>query len=297
MKSLFRTLVCLTALGISVNLPAETDTRRALIVVGPSNHPPGTHEVAAGARLVEYCLESLENQDPLEADVVHRWSDVPHKLSQYDTVVLIGDSFPGERMPESDTIMQDLAGMMRNGCGMVTLHYGVGLKNEDMGPDGDHPLLHWTGGYFAAKCDHHQSIARIYEQTEIVPADPQHPIANGVEAFTINDEPYINNYFGPGNKLLAGAFPVATSMLPPENPSREIIAWGIERSDTGRGLGITLPHFFKNWQVEPLRKFLLNGILWTAGVDVPEEGVRTTLPQLEQFGPESIEPQPRKKQG
>ena len=32
---------------------------RMLIVVGPSNHPPGSHEVAAGGRLMKYCLRTL----------------------------------------------------------------------------------------------------------------------------------------------------------------------------------------------------------------------------------------------
>ena len=154
---------------------------------------------------MEYCLEHLHNQDDFEADVVYAWPDDRKKLRTYDTVILIGDQFPGERMEQSDVIMKDLARMVESGCGMVTIHYGVGLKNEDMGPDGDHPLLHWTGGYFAAKCDHHQSVARIYEEAAIVPSDPGHPISNGVTPFTIHDEPYIKNYFGPDNKLLPGS--------------------------------------------------------------------------------------------
>ena len=276
-------------------LQGAIDNPRALIVVGPSNHPPGSHEVAAGARVVEYCLENLENGQSFQADIVDTWPTDIRQLAKYQTVVLIGDSFPGERMENSDRIMRDLGQMMKNGCGMVTIHYGVGLKNEDMGPDGDHPLLHWTGGYFAAKCDHHQSVARVYEAATIEVADPDHPLGRGVEAFTCSDEPSIRNWFGPDGRMLPGAFPVATSMLPPEDPSREIIAWGMERQDGGRGIGITLPHFFKNWKVEPMRKLILNCILWSAGQVVPAEGAQTSLPALETFGPESVEFIPRKK--
>ncbi|MEX0322969.1 MAG: ThuA domain-containing protein [Puniceicoccaceae bacterium] len=291
--ALYFSLICIFTSWMP--LLAAPDSPRALIVIGPSRHPPGTHEVAAGARLMAFCLESLENAQKLEVDVVDSWTSDWKTLKTYDTVVLIGDSFPGERMAESDTAMKDLARMMKKGCGMITVHYGVGLKNEDMGPDGDHPLLHWTGGYFAAKCDHHQSVAKIYEAATIVPADPAHPIANGVMPFTIKDEPYIKNYFGPKGRMLPGAFPVATSMLPPDDPNKEIIAWGIERPDSGRGLGITLPHFFQNWKVEPLRKFIINGILWTAKVEVPNAGAKTTLPDLQHFEPESVVPVPRKK--
>lgn len=295
MNSLIKTVCFISMVFGGLPVMAGSDSPSALIVVGPSRHPPGTHEVAAGARVMEYCLESLQNSGQFEVDVIDAWDSDWKTLKTYDTVILIGDSFPGERMPESDIVMKDLARMMKKGCGMITIHYGVGLKNEDMGPDGDHPLLHWTGGYFAAKCDHHQSVAKVYEAATIVPSDRKHPIANGVKPFTIHDEPYIKNYFGPGGKLLPGAFPVATSMLPPDDRGKEIIAWGIERKDSGRGIGITLPHFFQNWKVEPLRKFILNAILWTAHAEVPDQGAKTTLPALEQFEPESVVPVPRKK--
>ncbi len=270
------------------------DPTRVLIVVGPSNHAPGTHEVAAGGRLIEYCLENMENVSGFEADVVYEWANIPQPLDAYASIVFIGDNFPAERFENADRAMEDIAGMMARGCGLVCVHYGVGLQNEHMGPDGDHPLLHWMGGYFAAKCDHHQSIARHYDAT-IEAADSDHPIARGWNTFTLREEPYINIYFGPeNNRLLPNAFAVATSMLPPENPQREIIAWGTERPDTGRGIGITMPHFYKNWLNEDLRRFILNSIVWSAKQEVPEAGVKTQLPALETFEPESVEFVPKK---
>ena len=159
--------------------------------------------------------------------------------------------------------MNDLAKMMERGCGIVCVHYGVGLGKDDVATDGDHSLLHWMGGYFATRCDHHQSVARIYPAAKIEPVDRNHPITYGWSAFTIRDEPYINNYFGPdNNQLLPGAFVVATSMLPPNKPKREVVAWGIERDDSGRGFGVTLPHLYRNWEVERLRKFILSTALF-----------------------------------
>jgi len=276
------------------DIEIKDDATEILIVVGPSNHAPGTHEVAAGGRLMEYCLENMENMSGVDADVVYAWSEVPQPLDAYASVVFIGDNFPGERLPDSVQAMKDITSMMDRGCGLVCVHYGVGLQNEHMGPDGDHPLLHWMGGYFAAKCDHHQSIAKHYDAT-IEAANSNHPIARGWQTFTLRDEPYINNYFGPdNNQLLPGAFALATSMLPPESPKREIIAWGTERPDTGRGIGITMPHFYKNWQLDDLRAFILNSILWTAKREVPSDGIQTTLPALETFEPESVEFVPKK---
>ncbi len=72
-----------------------------------------------------------------------------------------------------------------------------------------------------------------------------------------------------------------------------VISWGVERSDGGRGFAIVMPHFYKNWANEDLRRFILNGIVWTAKRDVPRGGVQSPPPDLARFTPESIEPKPR----
>ena len=81
-------------------------------------------------------------------------------------------------------------------------------------------------------------------------------------------------------------------MLPPEAPQREIVAWCIERADGGRGMGVVMPHYFRNWKLEDLRRLILNGIVWTAKLDVPAQGVQTTLPDLATFALAAVEPLP-----
>ena len=50
-----------------------------------------------------------------------------------------------------------------------------------------------------------------------------------------------------------------------------------------------MPHFYKNWANEDLRRFILNGIVWTAKLEVPADGVQTTLPDLKEFQPRAVE--------
>ncbi len=269
--------------------------QRVLVVVGPSSHPPGSHEVAAGGRLVAHCLNNLENAPAIAATVSIGWPAEDQRTG-VDSVVFIGDMFPPMRLGGTDEILADLTQMMDRGCGIVCLHYANGLEAKDVGPEGQHPLLGWMGGYFATRCEHHRSVARIFEAAKIEKASPEHPVSRGWKPFTLHDEPYINNYFGPDdNRMAAGVLPFATSMLPPEDPQSQIVAWGIQRQDGGRGFGIVMPHFYRSWKIEDLRKLILNGIVWTAKQDVPPEGVVTTLPRLERFDPESIVPIPRRK--
>ena len=293
LRSLLATLAFLAAVLFSTTA-AHAETR-VLIVVGPSTHPPGSHEVAAGGRVLQHCIEHMENVRGVKAEVVSEWPKDPAVLDAVSTVVFIGDQFPPMRMPDSAAIMAQLGAMMKRGCGIVCVHYATGLRAEDVGEDGAHPLLGWLGGYFATKCKHHQSVAKIYQAATITPAAPSHPVSRGWKEFTLHDEPYINNWFGgEGNALLPGVTVLATSMLPPESPKSERVAWCVERADGGRGFGIVMPHFYGNWKLEDLRRFILNGIVWTAKLDVPADGVKTASPDLAAFGPESVEPLPPK---
>jgi type 1 glutamine amidotransferase len=299
MTSMKRCIITFLFLFAFTSVASAAEKTQIVIVVGPSKHPAGTHEVAAGARLIQHCLEKAENLKDVTATVVYEWPRDKAIRDRASTIVFIGDTFPANRFPNPKQNLADLTEMMDRGCGIVCIHYATGLLGEDVTKTGDHPLLGWMGGYFANRsCPHHESIAKIFPKATITPASPNHPTSRGWKEFTLKDEPYINNYFGgEGNKLGKNVTPLATSMLPPESPKNETVAWCIERKDTGRGFGIVMPHFYKNWSNEDLRRFILNGIIWTAKIDVPTEGVKTTLPKLETFQPESVEvvaPTPKK---
>ena len=283
------------SLAVATSTPGADDKKpRILIVAGPSAHPPGTHEVPAGARLMKHCLENITNTTPINADVIAKWPDDPSSLASYSSLVFIGDVFPPMKMPETSKILKDIGAMMDRGCGIVCVHYATGLTAKDVAEDGDHPLLHWMGGYFATGCKHHKSIARIFPKSTITPAAKDHPINRGRKEYTINDEPYINNYFGKdGNKLAANVTAIATAMLPPEKPSAEVVAWATQRKDGGRGFAIVMPHFFRNWKQEDMRKCIINGIVWSAGGEIPKEGILTKLDDLAQFKPDAVEPKVR----
>ena len=276
--------------GASQVLAADAAKARVLILSGPSQHPPGTHETAAGARLLKHALEHAQGVPAIRADVVSEWPGDKQALSDVATIVCIGDIFPGETMKEPARIKADLAALMARGCGLVCLHYATGLRAAHVAEDGDHPLLHWLGGYFATGCKHHRSVARVVK-AKIEPGAGQHPVLRGWKAFEFDDEPYWNNYFGPGG-MAKNVKAVAYGLLPPEEPQREVVAWATERPDGGRGVGIVMPHFFRNWKNDDLRTMVLNGICWSAKLDIPAPGVQTTLPDLAGFEPAAVEPPP-----
>jgi hypothetical protein len=282
-------LIIVSLLAFACPQLQAAEAARVLIVVGPSNHPPGTHEVAAGGRLLKYCVESMANVPDVKAELVYEWPGQALRNAA-STIVFIGDMFPPNRLPDVKRNLAEVDEMMKRGCGIVCIHYATGLSAEDVEEGGDHPLLRWMGGYFATRCKHHLSVARVFSAATITPK-ATHPINQGWKEFTLPEEPYINNYFGrDGNRLAPNVIALATSMLPPEAPKPEIVAWCVNREDGGRGFGIVMPHFYTNWIHEDVRRFILNGIVWTAKLEVPAEGVITPVPALADFKPVQVQP-------
>ncbi|OYW17215.1 MAG: hypothetical protein B7Z55_12975, partial [Planctomycetales bacterium 12-60-4] len=122
--------VSLLALVSTVASPlraANPEVKHVLVVVGPSNHAPGTHEVRAGGRLIADCLKHADNVTGIETTVVTSWPTDAAVLGKVDTLVFIGDRFPGEELPNRDQTISDITKMMDRGCGIVCVHYATGL--------------------------------------------------------------------------------------------------------------------------------------------------------------------------
>jgi type 1 glutamine amidotransferase len=265
----------------------ESAGAKILIIAGPSQHPPGTHEVAAGARLLGHCLENSANLGSVRVALVDTWPDEA-ELKGTATIIFMGDMFPPERMENPNRIKAQLGRLMDGGCGMVCIHFATGLRTQHVAEDGAHPLLGWLGGYYSSGCPHHRSTAKVCTST-IEPENNDHPILRGWGKFTFDDEPYWNNYFGKDGRA-ENVTSLAFAMLPPEAPKKETVAWCVQRKDGGRGVGIVLPHYYRSWRGNDLRKMILNSVCWTAKLKVPPEGVESAVPDLGAFEPDSTEP-------
>ena len=54
-------------------------------------------------------------------------------------------------------------------------------------------------------------------------------------------------------------------------------------SEGGRGVGFVGGHYHKNWAIDEFRKLVLNAIVWTARMEVPEGGVPAGTVSKEQL--------------
>ncbi len=258
------------------------DGRKKLVLVaGRPSHGPGAHEFRAGAKLLEKCLDA---GSPRIVTAVYEggWPADPTAFDNADAVFFFADGGGGHPVLQSNRLAQ-IGALAKRGIGVACLHYAVEVPKEKGGPE----FLDWLGGYFEPNwsVNPHWLLAK----TELAPG---HPITRGVKPFETQDEWYYHMRFREPmtgvTAILSAVPPDATRERPDgshsNNPavragrgSREVLAWAYERPDGGRGFGCTGAHFHANWGNDDFRKLMLNALVWTSGLDVPPEGVPSTV--------------------
>lgn len=277
---------------------AETPLpRRVLFVVGPSGHPPGTHEVAASARLLKYCVDQVSGGTGIETMISEGWPTDPSVADGARVIVFTGDMFPPFRFPNSADVFARLIRLAERGTSIVCIHYATSVNDSRTAPVppavlADLSRLLGGFGHFLPGNALPGTQARVMNLT-VLPTETGHPVVRGVKPFTLTDEPYFPIQF---DRAASPVTILATAKLPPEQPNTEAIAWSMDRGGGSRSVAVLFPHFFANWRDAELRKLVVNGILWAAGQEVPDSGYETTLPALETFEPMAVTPRPRGQQ-
>lgn len=102
---------------------------------------------------------------------------------------------------------------------------------------------------------------------------PVHPVTRGVDAWTIKDGWLNRIQFADGMRgvtplVWAGPRHLGSSA----GGAMDVVAWTYERADDGRAFCFSGLDAHSAWAVAGLRRLVVNGILWSAGLTVPEAG-------------------------
>jgi hypothetical protein len=268
--------------------------KKIVLIAGPPSHGYGSHEHHAGCLLLAKCLN--ESGLPVEA-VVYRngWPKEPDALQGAAAIVIYSDGGGGHPIMAH---LEEVGKLMKKGVGLACIHYAVEVPK---GKPGD-LLKDWIGGYFETFWSVNPFWIADFKTL------PEHPIARGVKPFRINDEWYYHMRFVDN---MEGVTPILTAVPPDStregrddahggNPAvrarkgmPEHVAWARVRPDGGRGFGFTGGHYHWAWANDNFRKVVLNGIVWVAGVEIPEGGVPSKTPTFEELQANQDEPAPK----
>lgn len=255
--------------------------KKVLLIAGPPSHGPGAHEHNAGILLLQKCLAGVPG---LMIEVtLGGWPQDDAAFNDAAAIVIYADG--GERhVALQNDRLAVLEKALARGAGLGLLHYAV----EPTPAKGQGEFLRWVGGAFEI----HRSVNPHWDAA--FTSLPSHPITRGVQPFTIRDEWYFNMRFVDAMKgvtPLLTAKPDASTVSRPDghhsgNPAvrekvalgePQIVSWAYERANGGRGFGFTGAHFHANWGQDDFRKLVLNAVLWLAQIEVPADGVKSTV--------------------
>jgi hypothetical protein len=289
-----------SATGAAGEDKVSSAKKKALLLAGNPSHGFGAHDHLSGCSL----LAKLLNESGLVEAKVHSLKNdgwpKPDAIAAANTIVIYSDGGGGHPF---NGHLDELAERTAKGTGIVCIHYGV---ETTIGKPGQ-AFLDWTGGYFEPNYSVNPHWQAYYRSL------PKHPTTNGVKPFSTHDEWYYNMRFREkmeGVTPILTDLPPATTLVVldkdgkivmeekdgkkvpklsrPENAhnnnpharkavledkSPQHTAWATQRADGGRGFGCSGGHDHWNWGNPQFRKLMLNAIVWTAGVDVPADGV------------------------
>jgi len=258
---------------------------KVVLIAGPASHNRGSHEHPAGCSFFADLIN--KHVKGIEAVSYCGWPEKADAFDDAAAIVIYSDGGGGHPIiPHLEQVDE----LMKKGVGLMLMHYAVEVPK---GVPGDY-FLKWVGGYFET----HWSVNPhwVAEFTSF----PEHPVTQGLEPFSLEDEWYYHMRFRENMEAvtpLLSTVPPESTLERPDGPHSgnpdvrkavankepQHLAWCVEREDNGRGLGFTGGHYHSEWGHDVLRKFILNAIVWTAKLEVPEDGISTPTPTEEEL--------------
>jgi hypothetical protein len=257
--------------------PADAKAPKIVLVAGSSYFKPGEHEYVAGCAV----LMDLLKQNGVAPVLAIDWPKKPETLAGAKSVVFFFDGADKHQAIKGERAAQ-VQKLMDAKVGLVQLH-----QTADYPKDFAERARGWAGGAWEKGSG--QRAHWVAEFTKF----PGHPIFRGVQPFKIDDGWLYQIRFGPG---MEGVTPLLRTWNPKAKtkPSegQDVVAWAYERPEGGRSFTFTGAHLHASLAQEGYRRFLFNGILWSAGLEVPKGGAKVELDAAEL--PRYLKPAPKK---
>jgi hypothetical protein len=242
--------------------PADASATKIVILAGGFSKGKGEHEYFAGSVLLSKFLK----QTPGVATVLaaEGWPKNERILEGAKTIVFYMDGIGKQPLvvPGKLQLIEKLAA---RGVGIVHLHQVIDYPKTHT--DRMLPLL---GGVWAPGPGARGHWDGVFDKFV------EHPITRGVAPFTENDGFIYKNRFV---EEMKGITPLLRTS-PPKTTlkgSEDIVSWAYQRPDGGRSFVFTGCHTHAAWGLEGMRRFVTNGILWSAGLEIPSGGAPVAL--------------------
>ena len=262
-------LVALSVQGWEQASAEDEEAKPKILLIGKDpDHPWGTHMYLPTCIMLTRCLRQI---DGVETVVSPGWPEDPIKLVGIKTIVVYAS--PAAEMLLDGPHAKDFEKLMDQGVGLVTIHWASSVMQQNLDRIGD-KWMGYLGGTWIS------NVGLSTDKSNLKKLLPEHPICRGWSEYELHDEFYLDPKMAKAKPLLQ----VTTK-------GKDVtVGWVYERKGGGRAFGTTLGHFYRNFKIDAFRQMIVNGILWTAEVDIPKDGAPINLSEKHLALPE----QPKK---
>ncbi len=242
---------CLLAVGGGAAVADDTPRTKILFIGKDPDHPYGSHMYMHTCGVLAQCAALTPG---VEAVVSNGWPKEAKTLDGVKAIVLYAS--PAAEMLLEGPHRAQVDALMHKGVGLVTLHWSSSVRKDDYDRLG--PLwLRYLGGTWVS------NVGLSGGRSPLKQLIPAHPVCRGWKEYEIDDEYYLD-------PILKGAKPLL--QVRDRKGKEVIVGWVFERPDGGRSFGTTLGHPYSNFRIEAFRRMIVNAVLWTAHVEVPDGG-------------------------
>ena len=287
LRRLVRASAVLCAMAALAAGPAVGQAKKIIFLAGPKDHgAPGRHEYEKDLRVLAASLERSPNLRGVTAEVYV--GAAPRDLATYrDAAAIVIHSssdrletethplFPPDpntnhRSYDAETLafIAGIDSLAARGMGVVVLHYANWVENWHARGR----FLAWTGGLWVQMASRNP-----VDQWAMQPAAAEHPILRGITPWTYRDEMF-SRFFLPPNDTRRTDLLVGTPQQDRQGIGPQVASFAYQRDGGGRGFVYGGVDFHDNMQNDTYRRFLLNGIAWAAGLEIPDGGVQSPAP-------------------
>jgi hypothetical protein len=241
--------------------PADPAAAKIVLLAGAFSKGGGEHEYFAGSALFLKLLRQTPGLFPVLA--AEGWPKNERILDGAKAVVFYMDG-GGKQPVLAPDRLERIEKLAARGVGLVHLHQII-----------DYPKTHTErvlpllGGVWVPQVSARGHWDGAFDSFV------EHPITRGVTPFKENDGFLYKLRFVEGMK---GVTPLLrTSPKGGLKGSEDVVSWAYERPGGGRTFVFTGGHLHESWGLEGMRRFVANGILWSAGLEIPAGGAPVAL--------------------